>query len=216
MSKTIEVTLIGCSGLMGKQDNGFSDPVVHLNCSGQVRVSSVQKATNSPSWNETFSWSVPSASPGAPLTLHVWNNPKFELGPDTKGAFLGTVTIDDIFKVVGKTSTLILQKRSSRSNVSGSISVRIDDDASKAAFEAIKSAAARSPSGPVPGATASDSIGSASPVRSHGDNSNIKPPPSNISTAEAALLDDFIAMAGNELCADCDSKQVPFFFDGAS
>jgi hypothetical protein len=64
--------------------------------------------------------------------LHVWNSPKFALGPDTKGAFLGTATIEDVLQFIGKATTLVLQKRSSRSNVSGSISVRIDDEASNA------------------------------------------------------------------------------------
>ena len=213
MSKTIDVTLIGCAGLMGKQDNGFSDPVVHLNCSGQVRVSSVKKATNSPAWNETFTWAVPSSSPGVPLTLHVWNSPKFELGPDTKGAFLGTVTIEDVLKVIGKTSTLVLQKRSSRSNVSGNISVRVDDDASRAKFQSSASAVGQSPSGQliVPtaaGAAAAGSAGSPPAIGSQSDSRIVKSAPSSISPADAALLDAFVSNAGNLQCADCDSKQV--------
>ena len=54
MHDTIEITLIGCAGLLGKQDNGFSDPVVHLNCNGEVQTSTVKQSTNSPVWNETF------------------------------------------------------------------------------------------------------------------------------------------------------------------
>ncbi len=191
MPDTIEITLIGCAGLLGKQDNGFSDPVVHLNCNGEVQTSTVKQSTNSPVWNETFCWTKLSASHGAPLTLHVWNSPKFKLGPDTKGAFLGTVTIDNVFQLIGKTSTLVLQKRSSRSNVSGSISIRIDDDKSKVTAQ--PSQAAEQP----PGGT-----GSAS------DKDAVRASPANISAADAKLLADFVSKTANEQCADCDSKQA--------
>jgi hypothetical protein len=199
MSKTIEVTLIGCAGLMGKQDSGFSDPVVHLNCNGRVQVSTVKNGTNSPAWNETFCWTVPSSAHGVPLTLHVWNSPKFALGPDTKGAFLGTVTLDDVYQVRGKVHTMVLQKRSSRSNVSGSISIRVDDDHSKALLTQANIAAAR----PSPVATsASDSGLSAPPSCDHGRAA------SNLSADDAKSLADFVSRPGNEQCADCDSKQV--------
>lgn len=191
MPDKIEITLIGCAGLLGKQDNGFSDPVVHLNCNGEVQTSTVKQSTNSPVWNETFCWSKLSASHGAPLTLHVWNSPKFKLGPDTKGAFLGTVTIDNVFQLIGKTSTLVLQKRSSRSNVSGSISIRIDDDKSKASAQ--HSPAAEQP----PGGTGSSS-----------DKDAIRAPAASISDADAKLLADFVSKTENEQCADCDSKQA--------
>jgi Ca2+-dependent lipid-binding protein len=199
MSKSIEVTLIGCAGLMGKQDSGFSDPVVHLSCNGSVQVSTVKQGTNSPVWNETFQWTVPAASRGVPLTLHVWNSPKFALGPDTKGAFLGTVSLDDVFQVRGKINTMILQKRSSRSNVSGSISIRVDDDESKASAQTNKATAGQ------PTATtsaASDSGASAPPSSAHARSTG------NLSADDAKLLADFVSRAGNEQCADCDSKQV--------
>jgi hypothetical protein len=207
MSSTIQVTLLGCAGLLGKQDNGFSDPVVHLNCCGKVLVSTVQQATNSPVWNEAFSWEVPSASRGIPLTLHVWNSPKFALGPDTKGAFLGTATIEDVLQFIGKATTLVLQKRSSRSNVSGSISVRIDDEASKAA-QASNSAAPPSSSA----VSHSDATGSKSvriPDSSDVDDGRVgRSSACKLSSEDAALLDGFVSKAGNEQCADCDSKQV--------
>jgi hypothetical protein len=205
MSKLIEATLIGCAGLLGKQDNGFSDPVVHLNCNGVVQVSSVKQATNSPVWNEKFSWTLPSASRPAPLTLHVWNSPKFEIGPDTKGAFLGTVTVDDVLKVIGKTCTFVLEKRSSRSNVSGSISIRIDDDASKLAAESSNSAAAQPLPAAAQGCAASDSKSSPESGCSRNDVVSDKV---SLSPADAALLNDFVSKSGNEQCADCDSKQV--------
>jgi len=167
----------------------------------------VKKATNSPAWNETFTWAVPSSSPGVPLTLHVWNSPKFELGPDTKGAFLGTVTIEDVLKVVGKTSTLVLQKRSSRSNVSGNISVRVDDDASRAKVQSSASAVGQSPSGQLIGPTAAGAAAAGS-AGSQSDSRIVKSAPSSISPADAALLDAFVSNAGNLQCADCDSKQV--------
>jgi hypothetical protein len=192
MSKNIEVTLVGCSGLMGKQDNGFSDPVVHLNCSGRVQVSSVKQGNNSPLWNEVFCWTIPSGPQGSPLTLHVWNSPKFELGPDTKGAFLGTVTIDDVLKAVGTTRTLVLQKRSSRSNVSGSVTIRVDDDASKSSAAATNAAAGQVHAAPTSSPSPSGALGHVG---------------GSLSAADARLLDEFIAREGNQQCADCDSKQ---------
>ena len=211
MPKTFEVTLLGCAGLLGKQDNGFSDPVVHLNCCGKVLVSTVKQATNSPVWNETFSWEVPSTSHGIPLTLHVWNSPKFDLGPDTKGAFLGTVTIEDVLQFVGQATTLVLQKRSSRSNVSGNISVRIDDEVSKAsALVQTSNSAATLPS---PAAAhysdAHDSKFFKASDSSDGDGGSVRRSSAcKLSVEDAALLDDFVSRPGNEQCADCDSKQV--------
>ena len=207
MPKTFEVTLLGCAGLLGKQDNGFSDPVVHLNCCGKVLVSTVKQATNSPVWNETFSWEVPSTSHGIPLTLHVWNSPKFDLGPDTKGAFLGTVTIEDVLQFVGQATTLVLQKRSSRSNVSGNISVRIDDEVSKASAQASNSAASSATSH----SDASGSKSARTSDSSDGDGGSVRRSSAiKLSSQDAALLDDFVSKAGNEQCADCDSKQVRF------
>jgi hypothetical protein len=149
-----------------------------------VQVSSVKQGNNSPLWNEVFCWTIPSGSQGSPLTLHVWNSPKFELGPDTKGAFLGTVTIDDVLKAVGTTSTLVLQKRSSRSNVSGSITIRVDDDTSK-----------------------SSAAATAAPTSSPSSSSALGQGSGSLSAADAKLLDEFIAREGNQQCADCDSKQ---------
>jgi hypothetical protein len=195
MSKNIDITLVGCAGLMGKHDSGFSDPVVHLNCSGRVQISSVKQGTNSPLWNESFCWTLPSGSHGVPLTLHVWNSPKFELGPDTKGAFLGTATLDNVLTAAGTTKTLILQKRSSRSNVSGSITIRVDDDSSKLSVAENKAA----PAAAHPYTSSLNSaLGHAGGARS---------PPSSLSSADAQLLDEFTASEGNKQCADCDSQQ---------
>ncbi len=121
------VTLLSCSSLQGKNESGVSDPVVQLDYDGKVVFSTVCKSTNNPTWNECFNFNVSTKRPK--LTFTVWHSPKFSLGSDTVGAFLGTACISDVSSCQGVVQNLMLQKKSSQSFIGGSICFQIDDPA---------------------------------------------------------------------------------------
>ncbi len=121
------VTLLSCSSLQGKNDNGTSDPIIQLDYDGRVLFSSVCKSTNNPTWNECFNFNVSARNPK--LTFTVWNNPKFAIGPDTAGAFLGTACVSDVSASHGVVQNIMLQKRASQNLFGGSVCFQIDDPA---------------------------------------------------------------------------------------
>jgi Ca2+-dependent lipid-binding protein len=124
----VAVTLISGKSLMGKNSGGTSDPFCIIEVGSQVHFSSIKKETCEPSWNETYVFHTPAPLPSPfHLRLSVWNHPKYVTGRDTKGAFLGQLRIDlgnvGCAELNGR--SFELEKRSSRSHVSGSLEIKI-------------------------------------------------------------------------------------------
>jgi hypothetical protein len=137
-SAFVTVTLVSARGLMGKNSDSTSDPFCIIEIGSQVHFSKIKKATCDPIWNETYVFDIPMPLP-APfyLNVSVWNQPKFSNGRDTKGAFLGQLSID--LGQVGRSEAngrfFELEKRSARSHVSGGLEMKIaitsENDAAK-------------------------------------------------------------------------------------
>jgi hypothetical protein len=123
------ITLLSCSSLRGKNENGTSDPIVQLEYDGRVVFSTVCKSTNNPTWNECFNFNVSARK--TKLTMTVWNNPKLSIGPDAAGSFLGTAVVQDVSSSLGVVQNILLQKKGSQNLSGGSICFRIDDPALK-------------------------------------------------------------------------------------
>ena len=137
----IRVTLLSGSSLLGKNDNGTSDPIVQLDYDGRVVFSTVCKSTNNPTWNECFTFNVSTKNPK--LTLTVWNHTKFITGPDTVGSFLGTACLEDASSSVGIVQNVMLLKKSSQNLMGGCICIKIDDPALKSSESHSKRRAAQ-------------------------------------------------------------------------
>ena len=134
----VTVTLVSGRGLMGKNNGGTSDPFCIIEMGSQVHFSNIKKETCDPLWNETYVFHTPTPLPSPfYVSISVWNHPKFSHGRDTKGAFLGQVRID--LGHVGRSEfngrLFELEKRSSRSHVSGSLEIKVaitsEEDAAK-------------------------------------------------------------------------------------
>jgi hypothetical protein len=121
------ITLMSCSSLLGRNENGTSDAMVQLDYDGRTVFSSVCKSTNNPTWNESFNFNVSPRKVN--LTLTVWNSPKFAISPDAAGAFLGTASIPVGSLSQGVVHNVMLQKKSSHNLFGGSICFHIDDPA---------------------------------------------------------------------------------------
>jgi hypothetical protein len=134
----VTVTLVSARGLMGKNSDSKSDPFCIVEIGSQVHFSKIKKATCDPIWSETYVFDIPMPLPSPfYLSVSVWNQPKFSNGRDTKGAFLGRLQID--LGQVGRSEAngrfFELEKRSSRSHVSGGLEMKIaitsENDAAK-------------------------------------------------------------------------------------
>ena len=124
----VTVTLASARDLMGKNNGGTSDPFCIIEIDSQVHFSKVKKETCNPVWNETHTFNTPSPLPSPfYLLVSVWNQPKFSNGRDTKGAFLGQLQIDlgQVGRAEASGRFFELQKRSSRSHVSGALGIKI-------------------------------------------------------------------------------------------
>jgi Ca2+-dependent lipid-binding protein len=134
----VTVTLVSGKGLMGKNNGGTSDPFCIIEIGSEVHFSSIKKENCDPLWNESYVFHTLTPLP-LPfyVNISVWNHPKFLLGRDTKGAFLGQVRID--LGHVGPSELngrlFELEKRSARSHVSGSLMIKFaitsEEDAAK-------------------------------------------------------------------------------------